>query len=203
MAALFVLSRLVEAGTTQPLPVFMLACWFGNRPPGRSRDWRPVVRLPADFSRPGLPHTRGGSPEKCQRTWMPTLFFPIAIGMGAIFQSPQTPVGSFTQERQAHANQPATNGLPHQRKRPVSARLLFADTEILFAIFYCKMCFCQTKIRFFCNHRFSGNLAVKHPKAGERKAVKWTWNKWTVGKSLWVYAAKATLLLSFRRLPLL
>ena len=86
----------------------MLACWFGNRPPGRSRDWRPVVRLPADFSRPGLPHTRGGSPEKCQRTWMPTLFFPIAIGMGAIFQSPQTPIGAFTQLWQVHTDLPAT-----------------------------------------------------------------------------------------------
>ena len=52
----------------------MLACWFGNRPPGRSRDWRPVALT--CFLWPGLPHTRGGSLERkhqSQPTWMPSL----------------------------------------------------------------------------------------------------------------------------------
>ena len=150
----------------------MLACWFGNRPPGRSRDWRPVALT--CFLWPGLPHTRGGSLERKHQsppTWMPSLL------IGGYLPKPPNPRW-IVYAGEASPRKPTRNPLAYLTSENVQSV-------------------------FFCNHRFSGNLAVKHPKAGERKAVKWTWNKWTVSKSLWVYAAKATLLLSFRRLSLL
>jgi len=48
--------RLVEAWPVQPPPLVWLACRLGNRPAGRSGDWRPVAL--SGLPPAGLPHTR-------------------------------------------------------------------------------------------------------------------------------------------------